>query len=355
MTPELVLHGLFRHLQCQGFCLGIHDYLDALEALRAGFGLNDRARLLWLCQTLWARTEEESRRIALLFGQFPKPTDTEVEAFTGERVAPEPTDIQTSRAGATSVPIRDTAPLPQVTIEFTPAGRAGLALPRPHITRGRSEPFVLTPRPPIQLRELVIIWRRFRAAMRTGPKTELDLEATMEQQCRTGRLTSPTLVAARRNLARLTLLVDVSPSMQPWQSFIPLLRESLRHGQLREVAIYFFDNLPEGVVYRTEALTGPEPIEAALERHAGSPLLILGDGGAARGNRNPDRTRATRDFLRCISASWRPVAWINPMPRHRWRRTSFDVVVRTPGVAAFTLTEGELIQAIDVLRGKREA
>lgn len=356
MEPELVLHGVFLHLTRQGFRLGVRDYVDALEALRAGFGLHDRARLLWLCQTLWARSEAEARRIALLFGQFPEPSAAEVAAVRGERPSPDTAAAPETPPGAPRSTGTDAASgEPRATIHFAPPGATGLGLPRAQIALDPAEPFILTPPPLIPLRNLVIIWRRFRTALRTGPKTELDIAATVAEQSRAGWLTGPRLVAPRRNQARLTLLVDVSPSMMPWHSVITLLPDSLRHSQFREAALYYFDNLPDEVLYRTESQTGPVTLKAALERHAGTPLLILGDGGAARGARNPDRIRETQAFLKRISGAWRPIAWINPMPRHRWRRTSFEAVTRARGVAAFGLTEDELIRAIDVLRGRREA
>jgi uncharacterized protein with von Willebrand factor type A (vWA) domain len=102
----------------------------------------------------------------------------------------------------------------------------------------------MIPRTPVTLRALVIAWRRFRLAQRTGPRTELDIAATIAEKCRRGRLIEPALVAARRNQARLVLLVDASASMEPWRPLSRLLAESLDRSQLAHAALYFFDNVP---------------------------------------------------------------------------------------------------------------
>jgi uncharacterized protein with von Willebrand factor type A (vWA) domain len=356
MEPELVLSGLFLHLRRQGLPLGPRDFLDSLGALRRGFGLHDRAQLLWLCQTLWARSEEELRHIALLFAAFPQPTPDEVETTRKNLLGPERRRVAESEP-AVAGKAEPTAPPglgPKTMVHFAAAGQPGLPLPRPRFESGYSEHFVLSPRPLIALRSLIVAWRRFRVPMRTGARTELDIPATIADQSRSGRSVAPVLIAPRRNLARLTVLTDTSPSMLPWRGFAELLQQSLEQSQLHQAGSYFFSNLPEDTLYRTPDLTRPLPFAEAEERHRGTPLLIFGDGGAARGYRNRERMADTRALLARWSQIWRPIVWMNPMPRGRWRGTSFEQAVATPSVACMPLGEAELIRAVDVMRGRRQ-
>jgi hypothetical protein len=139
-----------------------------------------------------------------------------------------------------------------------------------------------------------------------------------------------------------------------WRGFAELLQQSLEQSQLHQVGSYYFSNLPEDTLYCTPNLTQPLPLAEAEERHRGTPLLIFGDGGAARGYRNRERMADTRSLLARWSEIWRPIVWINPMPRRRWRGTSFEGAVAAPNVACMPLGEPEVIRAIDVMRGRRQ-
>lgn len=353
MKPELVLRGVFVHLVEHGFRLGMRDYLDALRALRGGFGGHGRRELLRLCQTLWARSEAEERTIALLFDRFPVPTREEIAAVTGATPAderPRNAARATTQHGAAD-PRAAGGDSPALGVSFTPVPRDGLGLPRAQASPASDEIFILTPRPVIPLRTLVIAWRRFRAASRTGPRVELDLDATVAAKCRTGLLEAPVLVPARRNHARVVVLVDASPSMQAWQGLGELLETSLRQGQLGDWALRYFDNVPD-VLYRDDRLLAPEPVERVLRAHAGSTLVVISDGGAARGARSLERVRGTASFLSQAYPRWRPAAWINPMPVSRWRGTSAEGIARLRGVSMFELTDVGLVEAVDVLRGR---
>jgi uncharacterized protein with von Willebrand factor type A (vWA) domain len=359
VDPELVLTGLFLHLRQGGMPLGPRDFLDALRALRQGFGLHGRDRLLWLCQTLWARSEEEVRQIGLLFANLPQPTSRDVETVrkvllgVEQKGAMGPEEDPGPEGASEAKSFSPSPSGPTAAVHFATAGQPGLPLMRPRIEPHASEPFVLNPRPLIALRSLITAWRRFRVPLRTGARTELDIPATIADQSRRGRSAAPVRIAPRRNLARLTVLADMSPSMLPWRSFAELLRQSLAQSQLGEAALYYFANLPEDSLYRTPSLTRPLSLIEVEDRHRGTPMLIFGDGGAARGYRNRDRVSDTRALLARWSRLWRPIVWINPMPRNRWNGTSFEAAVGAPGVTTMQLGDAELIHAIDVMRGRR--
>ena len=360
MKEELALQSLFTRLVEQGVPLGVRDYKDALAALREGFGFGGRARLLWLCQALWARTDEEARLITLAFRDMPPPTPEEnarAAELAGE--TKKSLDKPKDSKGADAPPPerqgeaarRDGAPVPMP--QFASPTQPGVGLPRARAEAAGDEPFILTPSPVIPLRSLVIIWRRFRAAMRTGPKVELDIDATIAAQSRAGLLLEPVLVAARRNQARLTVLLDASNSMLPWREFGRTLVESLRRGQLGRSAVYYFHNAPLDTLYEGESLSGPVKLEDALKQHESSTLLVVSDAGAARGVYNAERVAETRDFLSKVAGRWQPAVWMNPMPRARWKGTTAEAVGRLSGLTMFELTEEKLVLAVDVLRGLR--
>lgn len=362
MNQEFVLEGLFTHLVREGFGLSIRDYHDALRALRAGYGAGSRQNLLWLCQTLWARTNEEARLLNLLFRSFPFPSDEELRELGGEGGAPQAAgDADADKpgapgggAGARDERGRRPAEEPQLpAIQFSPpAQKKGIGLERALVEPARGEVFILTPRPPVPLRALIIIWRRFRAAKREGPKVELDLDATVREQCRVGFLTAPVLVPARRNQARLVVLIDVSDSMLPWRDFHATVVDSLLKGHLGRAAVYYFHNAVDDTLYERPTLTRPVRVERALKEHPNSTLMIFSDAGAARGFQRRGRFEETKEFLARVWPEWRPIVWMNPMPPHRWTNSPAGKISRLWNVRMLQLSEEGLVRAIDVLRGK---
>lgn len=58
---DLPLLELFTKLREAGLPLGIDEYQLVLQAMQAGFGINDQAALKRLCQTLWIKSAEELR------------------------------------------------------------------------------------------------------------------------------------------------------------------------------------------------------------------------------------------------------------------------------------------------------
>lgn len=354
-TEPLPLYGLYQRLLQQGLPLSVRDYLDALSALRGEFGLGTRERLLWLCQTLWARNGEERRRIALEFAAMRPPSEEDMRQWLdGETLPPapirEPPIPHSRRRGPIN---RRDESTPNVAVDFKPANTDGLQVPAFDKVDSAGEVFIMKPHPRIPLRHLVLAWRRLRKIERFGPATELDLSATVADQCRGGRLIHLKRRSPRRNNAALTLLIDASPSMTPWRAQVDVMLEALKFSGLKDVAVRFFDNMPQDGVFETPSLFDPIPFEQFSRAREFSPLMIFSDGGSARGRRNRSRAKETTRFLAEASKVWPDLAWINPMPAARWRSTSFETVQRHHGVAAFPLTAENLIFAVDHLRGRR--
>ncbi len=66
---DLPLLELFTKLREAGLPLGIDEYQLVLQAMQAGFGINDQAALKRLCQTLWIKSTEEMQLFEYHFEQ----------------------------------------------------------------------------------------------------------------------------------------------------------------------------------------------------------------------------------------------------------------------------------------------
>jgi uncharacterized protein len=367
LSSQGVLEGVFRELIRRQVPLGTRDYLDSLRALQLGFGGQSREHLRMLCHRLWARSDIERRAIDVAFALVAEPAADDAEARELEaalqgptaRQRPGPATRRTEpsaspdhkpaggtpstydpRAGAAFVPAADpdAIPLPPAGIE--PLGR---------------ETYVLQPQTVVSERDLTVMWRRMRSFTRRGPGRELDIEKTIRERCRCGVLPQAVLRPSRRNTAGLLVFADTSPSMAPWRPFLSVLADSLALGRLRAQQVFYFSNLPRNWLFHEPTLDERINLDEIARRYAGLPLLIVSDGGAARGHFSPQRVRQTMAFVERITGHFQPIVWLNPMPRPRWNGTSAAILVDESRISVVPLDKEALIRAMDLLRGERRA
>jgi len=376
----LPLRGLFRELLAHGVPLGVRDYLDGLRALEAGWGGTahpTRDELQALAETLWVRNEDERALVRRWFLRLPAPApllvtalQRRVDAIEGvarhaaappQQAAPpadrpDPTALHDPGAGALpgegSAATAPDAPA-RARIELGSAREAGgLALPSVAATNlAIGEDYLLHPHAALPLRQLTVLWRRWRRAVRDGPRLELDLPGTLRVRCEQGFVGAPLMRARRRNAAQLLLLADASPSMLPWQGFLALVQESLEQGRLGRATVRWFSNVPRQRLYLSAALDESEARDDSLAAHEGAALLVISDAGSARGLLNRRRAAQTAEFLGVAAAARTRLVWVNPMPQARWAGTSAALIGADPRLTMLPLGAAEMLRAVDLLRG----
>lgn len=353
--------------------LGIDEYLTVLQALRGGFGLENRQELEQLCCLVWATSEAEQntvrRELAKMWRQIdlrppqikPESTPTPI-AETETQPTPE---TPTPEAPPVDSPPSTPKPAPAPTLTPTPERQSastvveepvqtvqairdrarGGELPRPRYTL-RREYF------PVTRREMKQCWRYLRRPLREGAPTELDVEATVEKIGREGILLEPVLVPRRVNRTDLVMLVDVEGSMVPFHELSRQLVETAqRGGRLRQTRVYYFHDYPDRYLYRHPGRFQAEPIEEVLQEIGErAVVLMVSDAGAARGNYDTERVKATQGFIEQLQRSVRYFAWLNPMPSEDWQQNTAGEI--TEFVPMFGLSLHGLNQAIAVLQGR---
>lgn len=207
---------------------------------------------------------------------------------------------------------------------------------------------------PITQRQMKQSWRYLRRTIREGAKTELDIDATVQQISDQGLLLEPVLVAPRINRAELLLLIDQDGSMIPFHALSKRLVETaLRGGRLGKASIYYFQNCPVSYLYKDPFHQDAEHLEqflACVPPQCMS-VLIFSDAGAARGGMNPQRIEMTAIFLEKLGQRVRYIAWLNPIPKARWFGTSAGEIARM--VPMLEVSRQGFNVAIDILRGRR--
>ena len=79
-------------------------------------------------------------------------------------------------------------------------------------------------------------------------------------------------------------------------------------------------------------------------------VLVISDAGAARRQLDIVRLADTIALVKALRTGSAGVAWLNPVPREQWARTTAGQVARH--VPMFPFTRQGLYQAVDALRGR---
>jgi len=369
ISDGLPLLYIFNQLRQRGFPLGVDDYMTVLRSLQAGFGLADRGELVQLCCMLWAKSVDDCRLIQGLFRQFwPQylPDRTSMPDRPGDSLARETEPVpEKTPASPESQPSEtewgEISP-PKLKISFSPTLEEEPVQVVQAVRRrgGYSGDFrrprysLLTEYFPVTKREMKQTWRYLRRPVREGALLELDVEATVEKMGRAGILLEPVLVPRRVNRTDLVLLIDSEGSMVPFHGLSRQLVETARRGgRLRQTRVYYFHDYPDKYLYRHPALLNAQPIAEVFEEIGErAVVLIISDGGAARGYFDAERVEYTSDFIEQLQQSVRYLAWLNPMPSDDWQDNTAGEIAQF--VPMFEMSRDGMNGAINAMRGGRD-
>ena len=136
-------------------------------------------------------------------------------------------------------------------------------------------------------------------------------------------------ISTHGNHAHLLILVDQEGSMTPYHDFSRDLVETAKYeSSIERVDVAYFRNLPPSeYVYQDSCLTDKISWETLLNQcDSETMVLIVSDGGAARGYRHRARVSATTAVIWEIRQHTNLVAWLNPFPKKRWENTTASII-----------------------------
>lgn len=215
---------------------------------------------------------------------------------------------------------------------------------------------------PVTRRQMKRNWRYLSLPVREGVPIELDIDTTVRNIGSCGMFLEPVLIPPRVNRASLLILVDCGGSMVPFEPLSRRIVNTAKKGKgLGSLGVYYFQNCPASMwSYANDYLLysdmddpgSAQRLSEVLERFTSPQLsvLILSDGGAARGGFSDDRRKATQKFLIVLRQKVRNLVWLNPLPKSRWRHTTADKISNQ--VSMFESDPLGIDAAIAILRGK---
>ncbi|MEG4064961.1 VWA containing CoxE family protein [Microcoleus sp. SVA1_A1] len=358
-------------------------YLAAIDAVEDGYGntpeeLRSTLRLLWcqsrdelaLFEPLWEEVLRE-QQIQLAQAKLTKYPQTRLETEimeeesnstidASEDTSESETEIIEEDSDSTIDTSEQIAPLEnlenltkeKIQLDFVPVRAPKLTTIEDESSGELQQDF------PISRRYMAYSWRRLRRLIPLGVLDVLDVEATVSTAAKQGFYLKPSYRRREINCTHLLLFVDREGSMIPFHRFVRnLVDAALEESGIEQVNVFYFRNVFEDTVFYDEYLTkfiALKPIETTQAVLADCDhdtiVIIVSDGGAARGHDSFERFHASTEFLFALRQEVDTIVWLNPLPQERWRNTSAAKIASS--VPMYPLDPEGLSAAIDRARGQ---
>ena len=156
------------------------------------------------------------------------------------------------------------------------------------------------------------------------PKTELDIDQTVQKTCNNGGYLQIVMEKPRKNAVKLLLLMDSGGTMIPYSSLLNDLFQSVdKINHFKDVKVYYFHNCIYAKVYNTPECDNGDWIDTEwLFRNLDSDykVIIVGDAAMApeelystSGNyRGPNGGISGWDWLNLMKKHYKKIVWLNP-------------------------------------------
>ncbi|MCQ2548775.1 MAG: VWA containing CoxE family protein [Lachnospiraceae bacterium] len=197
------------------------------------------------------------------------------------------------------------------------------------------------------------------------PKTELDLDGTIDKTCNHGGLLHIVMEKPRKNAVKLLLLMDSGGTMIPYTTLLNDLFQSVtKTNHFKEVKVYFFHNCIYSNLYKTPECENGDWVDTEwVFRNMDSDykVIIVGDAAMApeelysdTGNyRGPNGGLSGMDWLLQVKRHYKKIVWLNPKMapgRAPWREAETAIKEVFP---MYKLTVSGLNEAMKELVAKR--
>lgn len=156
------------------------------------------------------------------------------------------------------------------------------------------------------------------------PKTELDINGTIDKTCNNGGMLQIVMDKPRKNSVKLLLLMDSGGTMIPYMELMNDLFQAVdKSRHFKDVKTYYFHNCIYSHVYKTPECDNGDWVETEwMFRNLDNDyrVLIVGDAAMApeelystSGNyRGPNGGLSGKDWLLLMKSHYKRIVWMNP-------------------------------------------
>ena len=185
----------------------------------------------------------------------------------------------------------------------------------------------------LSYRQFQIAFRRLRqfSSRMELPKTELDLDETIDKTCSQGGMLSIQMKQPRKNTVKLLLLFDSGGTMIPWMNLCNNLFQAVNKAKhFKDVKTYYFHNCIYSHVYKTPECEDGDWVKSEwLFRNLDADYkgVIVGDMQMAveelyapDGNfKGPNDGLSGYEWLTLYKKHFKRIVWLNPS-KHDYAR-----------------------------------
>ncbi|MCR5107961.1 MAG: VWA containing CoxE family protein [Lachnospiraceae bacterium] len=172
------------------------------------------------------------------------------------------------------------------------------------------------------------------------PKSELDIDETINKTCNNGGYLSIEMMRPRKNTVKLLLLMDSGGTMIPYSNLLNELFQSVnKSNHFKDVKTYYFHNCIYARLYNTPECENGDWIETEWifkNLDDNYKVIIVGDAAMApeelystTGNyRGPNDGLSGYEWLNLMKKHFKKIIWLNPKmaPGHApWREAETAV------------------------------
>ena len=177
------------------------------------------------------------------------------------------------------------------------------------------------------------------------PKTELDIDQTVDKTCNNGGCLQIVMDRPRKNTVKLLLLMDSGGTMIPYCKLLNELFQSVnKSNHYKDVKAYYFHNCIYSHVYKTPECENGDWIETEwMFRNLDKDykVIIVGDAAMAPeelyakdGNyRGPNGGYSGHEWLTMMKNKYKKIVWLNPkmaVGRAPWREAETAIKAMFP-------------------------
>ncbi len=156
------------------------------------------------------------------------------------------------------------------------------------------------------------------------PKTELDINGTIDSTCKNGGYLKIEMEKPRKNAVKLLLLMDSGGTMIPFSNLLNELFQAIhKSNHYKDVKTYYFHNCIYSKLYKTPECENGEWIDTEwMFRNLDSDykVIVVGDAAMApeelysdSGNyRGPNGGLSGEQWLLLLKQHYKKVVWLNP-------------------------------------------
>lgn len=219
----------------------------------------------------------------------------------------------------------------------------------------------------LQVRQFQIALRKLRllSCREDGPKTELNVEETIEKTCAKGGRLELVMERPRKNQTKLLLLMDSGGSMWAYAELCSRLFQAVnRSTHFKDLKIYYFHNCFYDHLYTTPSCSWRDKISTEWVFHnlkqeykvilvgdaAMAPSELLYRGGSLDYYHGNDRSGIY--WLETLKERFPASIWLNPINSQYWEQTygSKTIGLVRDRIPMFALTADGLEEGIRVLK-----